>query len=173
LGSLPPISGTTASWGERPTAQFSGSPGIGGIGIVTVFVPIVKLMVVLVPVLVVVVVSSLVVSVPVVVVVVSVVVVVVSVVVVVGDGDVVVVVVVTGVRGVVVVTGVNFPLSSEFDPPKTSRMISTRMIAARAPNRTSAHGLRYHGTGGCSGGPGGSPGGCWPYPLYAVGGCSE
>ena len=142
-------------------------PGIGGMGIVTVFVPIVKLTLVLVPVLVLVVVVGSVVSV-VVSVVVGVVVAVVVVVVV--DGVVVGVVVAVVVR--VVVSGVN-GLSSELEPPKTSRMISTRMIAPSAPNRISAHGLRYHGTCGSSGGPGGgAPGGCWPYALYAVG-CSE
>ena len=153
--------------GERPTTHGYGSPGIGGI----VIVPNGKLIVVLVPglVLVLVGVSVVVVSVPVVVVVV-VVEVVVSVVVVVVVGD--VVVVLAGVRDVVD-TGVNGLLSLELDPPKTNRMISTTMIAARAPNRISAHGLRYQGTGGGpSGGPGGGPGGCWPYAPYA-GGCLE
>lgn len=123
------------------------------------FVPIVKLTVVLVLVLVLVlgdVVSVVVDSV-------SVVVGEVSVVVVVVDG-VVVAVVVAGVLDVVG-SGVNGLFSSEFDPPKTNRMISTKMIAPSAPNRISAHGLRYHGVGGSSGGPGGSPGGCWPYAL--------
>ena len=138
--------------------------------IVTELVPNGKLIVVLVRGLVVVgVVSVVVVSVPVSVVVV----VVVSLVVVVVVGEVVVVVVVGDAVRDVVVSGVNGLFSSEFDPPKISRMISTRMTAPSAPNRISAHGLRYHGVGGCSGGPGGGPpGGCWPYALYAVG-CSE
>jgi len=153
--------------GKSPTAQ--GSPGIGGTVIVTELVPNGKLIVVLVRGLVVVgVVSVVVVSVPV-----SAVVVVVSLVV----SLVVVVVVVAVVVGDavrdVVVSGVNGLLSSEFDPPKISRMISTTMTAPSAPNRINAHGLRYHGVGGCSGGPGGGPpGGCWPYALYAAG-CSE
>lgn len=83
---------------------------------------------------------------------------------VVGEGEVVVVVVVVAaVRGVDG-TGPTL-LSSELEPPKIRKTISTNRSAARTPNPTSAQGLRYHGTGGCSGGPGGPPGGCWPYPL--------
>lgn len=64
-----------------------------------------------------------------------------------------------------------------------SKTISTKRSRRMAPNTTNAHGLRYQGLGGLSGGPGGGPpggccpypppgGGCCPYPGYS-GGCSE
>ena len=80
----------------------------------------------------------------------------------------VVVVVVAAVRAVLDIgpTG----LEVEFEPPKIKKTISTKRSAPRAPNPTSAQGLRYHGTPGRSGGPGGGPpGGCCPYPPWPVG----
>jgi hypothetical protein len=100
---------------------------------VTVLVLTVALVVVVV-----VVVDSLVVVV--VVVVGAVVVVVVSVV---GDCDAEVVVV--GAVRAVLETGAT-GLGVEFEPPKTQKTISTKRRAPRAPNPTSAQGLRYHGT---------------------------
>jgi uncharacterized membrane protein YgcG len=87
---------------------------------------------------------------------------------VVGDCDAEVVVVVAAVRAVLDTgpTG----LGVEFEPPKIKKTISTKRSAPRAPNPTSAQGLRYQGTPGRSGGPGGgSPGGCCPYPPGPVG----
>ena len=62
---------------------------------------------------------------------------------VVGDCD-AEVVVVTAVRAVLDTgpTG----LGVEFEPPKIKKTISAKTSAPRAPNPTSAHGLRYHGT---------------------------
>jgi hypothetical protein len=136
---------------ERASAHGGGRPGIPGTVTVTVLVLTVTVTVVLVLVLVLGVVDSVVDVVDGVVVVV--VVVVVSVV---DDG----VEVVVAVRDVVV-NGVNGSFLFGLEPPNTNQMISARSNAPRAPNRTNAHGLRYHGTGG-------SPGG----PMYSVG-CSE
>jgi hypothetical protein len=94
------------------------------------------------------------------------VVVVVAVVVVVGvvdDG--VVVVVVTGV-GEVLGTGVNGLVVGP-EPPKNTKTTSTKSSTTSAPNNTNAHGERYHGRAGLSGGPGG----CWPYGAYSLGCC--
>jgi hypothetical protein len=141
---------------RRATCHGTGSPGIAGIGIVTVFVP--KVIVMLVPVLVVDVVvageldGAVVGAVVVVGVVLGVVVVAVVVVVGVVLGMVVVVGVCemlgTGVNGLVVEPG----------PPNvvnTSQTISASSSRKRAPNKTKAHGERYHGRGGSAGGPGG------------------
>jgi hypothetical protein len=128
--------------GEHPANHGIGSPGIGGIVIVTVFVPIVKLTLVLVLVLVlvpgeveVVVVGSVVVVVVVVAVVVVVVGAVVVVVSVVDEGEGEVVVVGVAVREVVV-SGVNGLLSLELEPPKINKMINTNRSVTRTPNRT-------------------------------------
>ena len=136
-------------------------------------VTVLVLVLVLVVTLVVVVVDSVVA----VVVVVVVVVVVGAVVVVVGAVVVVVVSVVGDCDAEVVVVAVRevldigpTGLGVEFEPPKIKKTISTKRSAPRAPNPTSAQGLRYHGTPGRSGGPGGgSPGGCRPYPPWPVG----
>ena len=80
---------------------------------------------------------------------------------VVDDG--VVVVDVTGVCGLLG-TGVT-GAGVEPEPPKISKTISASSSTTKAPNNTNAHGERYHGRGGFSGGPGG---GC-PYPPYSVG----
>ena len=77
----------------------------------------------------------------------------------------VVAVVVTGVRELLG-TGVN-GLVVEPDPPKNTKTTSTRSSTTRAPNNTNAHGERYHGRAGFSGGPGG----CRPYGAYSLGGC--
>jgi uncharacterized membrane protein YgcG len=158
------VVGTPNKLGRR-TNYGGGRPGLAGIVTVTVLV------LVLVVTLVVVVVDS-VVAVVVVVVVCAVVAVVAAVVVVVvsvvGDCDAEVVVVVAAVRAVLDIgpTG----LEVEFEPPKIEKTITTKRSAPRAPNPTSAQGLRYHGTPGRSGGPGGgSPGGCCPYPPWPVG----
>jgi hypothetical protein len=145
---------------ERPTNHGCGSPGTAGTVTVTVLVLVLVLVLTVVLVLVlvlgevvvvvVVVDSVVVVVVGVVVVVVGAVVVVVSVV---DEGERVVVVGVA-VREVVV-SGVNGFLLLELEPPKISQTINTKRIAARAPNPTSAHGLRYQGIGGSAGGPGG------------------
>jgi hypothetical protein len=156
---------------ERPTNHGCGSPGTAGTVTVTVLVLVLVLTVVLV--LVPVLVLVLVLGEVVVVVVDSVVVVVVGVVVVVVGALVVVDsvvdegerVVVVGVAVRVVVSGVNGLLLLELEPPKINQTINTKRIAARAPNPTSAHGLRYQGIGGSAGGPGGLSGGCWPYGL--------
>jgi hypothetical protein len=147
---------------RRATRHGSGSPGIAGIGIVTVLVP--KVIVMLVPVVVGAVVvagepEGAVVGAAVVVgVVVGVVLgVVLGVVVVVGvvdDG--VVVVVVAGVCEVLG-TGVN-GFVVEPEPPNvvnTRYTASTSSTRTRAPIKTKAHGERYHGRGGFAGGPGG------------------
>lgn len=141
--------------GVRPANHGIGNPGICGIVMVLVLVPIVKLMLGLS--LGDVVVSDSVVSLGEVV----------SVVVGVVDEGVVVAVVVA-VRDVVGPGGDGL----EPELPNNNNTISTRRSRARAPNRTHAHGLRYHGRGGSSGGPGGGPpGGCCPYPKYSVGCC--
>ena len=76
-----------------------------------------------------------------------------------GDSDAEVVVVVPAVRAVLD-TGAT-GLGVEFEPPKIKKTIRAKRSAPRAPNPTSAQGLRYHGIPGGSGGPGGgSPGGC-------------
>ena len=162
------VVGTPNKLGRR-TNYGGGRPGLAGIVTVTVLV----LVLVLVVTLVVVVVDSVVAVVVVVVVVVGAVLVVVGAVVVVvvsvvGDCDAEVVVVVAAVRAVLDTgpTG----LGVEFEPPKIKKTISTKRSAPRAPNPTSAQGLRYHGSPGRSGGPGGgSPGGCCPYPPRPVG----
>jgi membrane-bound ClpP family serine protease len=168
---------------ERPTNHGCGTPGTAGTVTVTVLVLVLVLVLTVVLVLLLVLVLVLVLGEVVVVVVDSVVLVVGVVVVVVGAVVVVLSVVDEGERvavvGVVVcevvVSGVNGLLLLELEPPKINQTINTKRIAARAPNPTSAHGLRYQGIGSSAGGPGGSPGGCWPYALYAVGcvGCSE
>ena len=61
----------------------------------------------------------------------------------------------------VVVSGVNV-VGSEGSSPPVMRLASPNTISAirtapRAPNPTSAAGLRYQGTGSSGGGPGGSP----------------
>ena len=66
----------------------------------------------------------------------------------------VVVLVVAAVRDVVV-SGVNGLLLPVLEPPKMKKTINASRNAPRAPDPTSAHGLRYHGTGG-------SPFGCRP-----------
>jgi hypothetical protein len=66
----------------------------------------------------------------------------------------VVVLVVAAVRDVVV-SGVSGLLLPVLEPPKIKKTINASRNAPRAPYPTSAHGLRYHGTGG-------SPCGCWP-----------
>ena len=91
----------------------------------------------------------------------------VGVVVVVVDDGAVVVDVVAVVRDVEVLDGAGPVL-----PPLSniSNRISTNRSRMMAPNNTNAHGLRYQGLGGFSGGPGGGPpGGCWPYPGYWAG----
>jgi hypothetical protein len=64
----------------------------------------------------------------------------------------------TGVNGVVV----------ELEPPNMSKTIIASSSTTRTPNKMNAHGERYHGRGGFSGGPGG----CCPYAMYSVGCCS-
>ena len=164
------VVGTPNKLGRR-TNYGGGRPGLAGIVTVTVLVLVLGLVGTLV--VVVVGVDAVVAVVVVVVVVVGAVVVVVGAVVVlvvsvVGDCDAEVVVVVVAVRAVLDTgpTG----LGVEFEPPKIKKTISTKRSAPRAPNPTSAQGLRYHGTPGRSGGPGGGfPGGCCPYPPWPVG----
>ncbi len=142
--------------GIRPTDHGIGNPGICGIVMVIVLVPIVKLMLGLSPDDVVVVVPDSVLSVGEVDSVV------------VGADEGVVVAVVVAVREVVGPGGDGL----EPEPPNSTKTISTRRSRARAANKTHAHGLRYHGRGGSCGGPGGGPpGGCCPYGCCPYG-CS-
>lgn len=146
----------SAPSGKDPVGHGGGRPGIDGTVTVTVLVLVLTVTVVLVLVLgvVVVVVDSVpdVVDGVVVVVVVSVVSVVV-------DVELVGAVVVVAVRDVLD-SGVR-GLGPELEPPKIAKITNARRSAPSAPNPTRAHGLRYHGTGG----PPGGPGGCWPAAL--------
>jgi hypothetical protein len=74
---------------------------------------------------------------------------------VVDDSELGVVVLVAAAVCDVVVSGVSGLLLPVFEPPKIKKTINASRNVPRAPNPTSAHGLRYHGTGG-------SPCGCRP-----------